>query len=63
MSHPFEPTTTRKLKKFLKEYLEEDCQSPETNRNAEKPSQVKTRNKLIVLRRILKTWGQRQLES
>ena len=59
MSHPFEPTTTKKLKEFLNEYLEENSQSPETNQFSEKASQMKIRNKLIVLSRILKTWGQR----
>ena len=63
MSHPFEPLTTKKLKVFLNKYLEENCKSPETNRNAEKASQVETRNKLILVRRILKTYRQRQFES
>ena len=63
MSHPFEPTTTKKLKEFLNEYMEENCKSPETNRNAGKASHEKTRNKLIVLNQVLETWGQRQIES
>jgi len=63
MSHPFEPTTTKKLKEYLKEYLEENCQSPESNQCLKKASQKKIRNKLIILNQVLKTWRQRQLES
>jgi len=63
MSHPFEPTTTEKLKEFIDEYLEENCRSPETNQCNEKASHEKTRNKLISLNQVLETWMQRQLES
>ena len=63
MSHPFEPLTTKKLKGFLNKYLEENCKSPETNPCNEKASHKGTRNKLILVRRILKTYRQRQLES
>lgn len=63
MSHPFEPITTKKLKKFLNEYLEENCISPETNPNVEKASHEKTRNKLIVLNQVLETYRQRQINS
>ncbi len=63
MSHPFEPTTTEKLKAVLKEYLEENSQSPDINKYSEKAFDLKNGNKLILLRRILKTWGQRQINS
>jgi len=63
MSHPFAPTTTKKLKEFLNEYLEENCQSQETNQRNEKASHEKTRNKLKILNQVLETWRQRQLES
>jgi len=63
MSHPFEPTTTKKLKAFLKEYLEENCKSQETNQCNEKASKVKIRNKLKSLNQVLKTYRQRQITS
>jgi len=63
MSYPFEPTTTKKLREFLKEYLEENCKSPETDREAEQSTHLKNRNRLTILNRILSTWGQHQIDS
>ena len=61
MAFPFEPLTTKKLKKFLKGYLEENCKSQETNQCLEKASHLKNRNKLILLSQVLKSWQQRAL--
>ncbi len=63
MSYPFEPTTTKALKEFLREYLEENCQSPETNQGNKQSSHLKNRNKLVILSRILNTWGERRINS
>ena len=63
MAFPFEPLTTKKLREFLKGYLEENCKSQETNQHYEKASHLKNRNKLMILSQVLETWRQRQLES
>lgn len=63
MSHPFEPTTTEQLKKFLNEYLEENCKSPEISPDCHRASRWKKRNKLIVLNQVLESWRRRQLHS
>nr|BDD45427.1 hypothetical protein 3 [Desulfobacteraceae bacterium] len=63
MAVPFRPMTTEKLKAFLKEYLEENCKSPECSQGNENETHEKTRNKLIVIKQILETWRQRQLHS
>jgi len=63
MAMPFEPLSTEKLKIYFKKIVDANCGSQDANQCLEKPSDKKTRNKLIRSGRILKTWRKKVRNS
>ena len=63
MAIPFEPLTTKKLKKHFKKMIETNCNNKETNQNHKNESGKISRIKLRRSGKHLETWIQRQINS